>query len=205
MLMIENCLTFLNTNSVEMYDMAERTVNDDTIARIFVGLAIPMPIQKALRNATNHYSNYTDRVVPAERIHITLFFLGDVLNVEQYLSRFQKALPLAFAPVVSITHLGRGIPRKQLWAYVNPSPVFLNMRSALIDRLKRLHIPLPKRETEYVPHIHVATLYGMSRGIGLPDTSVVESFIPREISIFESIQKAGDTTHKVRGAIKLVQ
>ena len=138
-------------------------------ARLFLGLSIPATTHQLFHQALGAFPQYIEKVLPESRWHMTLAYLGDVENPQQYLSRLLKPLPQAYVPTVTVTYVGRGLHRMQLWGYINPSTSLLNVRTQVIDRLKTMRFPLPKTKDEYLPHIHLANLYPMARGIGIAD------------------------------------
>src|SRR5687768_16160184 len=158
----------------------------DTVARLFLGLEVPDATKTRLVEVTQkHFGQYFDKLIPTERWHLTLFFFGDVRNHAQYLGRLKQGLPQAFVPTVSITHIGRGAQRDQLWAYVTPTPALLSLREALSERLRKIHFPRPGEFRTFKPHIHLANFYPAVRGMGIADAPFPSAYAISEAYLYE--------------------
>ena len=159
----------------------------DTVARLFLGLPVPLLMRTKLAEAARqHFGTYFGALLPEENWHLTLFFFGDVKNHAQYLGRLQQPLPQAFVPTISLTHLGRGAQRHQLWAYVNPTPALLSLRENLSERLRKIHFPLPIDSKKFIPHIHLANFYPTVSGLGLADVSLPAVYATQEAHLYQS-------------------
>lgn len=172
-------------------------------ARLFLGLSVPAAAYQVFHRALAAYPQYIEKTLPETRWHATLAYLGDVENPQQYLSRLLKPLPQAYVPTVAVTHIGRGLHRMQLWGYINPSTILLNVQRQLVDRLKTMRFPLPKTSDDFIPHIHLANLYPMARGIGIADSPCAARFAFHQIHLYESIDMTTDVAYKIRASIPL--
>lgn len=183
--------------------MLGSSVETDTIARLFLATAVPPNVRTTLLTATNQYSNFVERIIPPENWHVTLVWLGDeVLNHSQYLSRLSKPLSQAYAPAVTLTHVGRGLQRGQLWAYAHVTPMLTQLRASLLHRLQSMRFPVPPQQ-EYIPHIHVANLFDMSKGFGLADHATPLTFPIREIYLYKSTLSPQGSQYQVESTISL--
>lgn len=179
-------------------------IRTDTRVRLFVAVPIPALIQKNLIAALNSFPQYIEQTIDQERWHLTLVFLGEVENPRQYWSRLTKALPQAFMPTISITHIGRGLQRDQLWAYAHPTAILFNLYRELGQRLRGMRFPLPRQQyDDFVPHVHVANLYPMARGIGIADAAVTTTFSVRELLVYRSVPGAHGSQYATEAAIPL--
>lgn len=159
----------------------------DTVARLFLGLSVPTTLsQKLKEGAKQHFGQYFGEFLPEENWHITLFFFGDVKNPEQYLGRLKQPLPQAFVPTISITHIGRGAERHQLWAYVNPTPALLVLRDNIHERLRKIHFPHAIGNPKFVPHIHLANFYPTVSGLGVADVALPAVYSTQEAHLYQS-------------------
>lgn len=157
------------------------------MARLFLGLGVPEGVRQRLAAAAQtHFQKYFAKLAPEENWHMTLFFFGNVRNHAQYLGRLQLPLPQAFVPTVSITHIGRGMKRDQLWAYVTPTAGFMALREALDERLRKIHFPRPVAMGKYVPHIRLANFYPVVRSMGIADTPVPAAYSVQEAYLYKS-------------------
>lgn len=172
-------------------------------ARLFLGISIPAPARKAIAATFPQFSHYIEKTIAEDRWHLTLLFLGDVENPQQYLSRLLKPNPQAFVPTVSVMHVGRGIQRLQLWAHCHPSTSLLNLQTQFADRLRTMRFPFPKNKDAYTPHIHLANLYPMARGIGIADAACATRFAFTQVHLYESLPLGNSSTYTIRASIPL--
>lgn len=176
----------------------------DTEARLFLAIPIPPSADPAIARALEHYPQYIESTIPRERWHLTLVWLGNVLNHAQYLSRLLKPLPQTFVPTISLTYVGRGLQRTQLWAYANPSPMLMAIRTSLLDRLKAMRFQLPPSyRAAYVPHVHLADLFPMARGVGLADAPATTTFAVPAVHLYQSHRAGNSTRYSLEGTIEL--
>lgn len=174
----------------------------DTKAKLFLGLAIPEAVGQRLKELTEqHFGKYVGNIVPTERMHVTLFFFGEVLNHAQYVGRLQQPLPQTFVPTVSITHIGRGATRDQLWAGLQPSAGLLALRNALDERLLKSRFPRPVGRKTFTPHIKLGTFYPAVRGIGLADVASPVAFAVREAHLYKSTLSHEGPTYTIEATI----
>lgn len=175
----------------------------DTSARLFVGLAVPSaPAMKLREAAEQHFGKHMKLILP-EQWHLTLFFFGDVKNHAQYLGRLKQPLPQAFVPTVSITHIGRGEARDQLWAYAQPTSGLLALRQAINQRLLKTHFPRPADGPQFVPHAKLGTFYPVVRGIGLADVASPVVFSIREAHLYKSTLSHDGPIYTIEATIPL--
>lgn len=122
---------------------------------------------------------------------MTLLFLGEVKNHQQYLGRLQQPMRLAFVPTVSVTYVGRGKNRDQLWAYINPTSNLQTVRSELRERLRSMRFPLQPDNKPFVPHIRLASFYPMARSLGIADVPAPLTFTTSEAYLYKSVLEEG--------------
>lgn len=178
---------------------------DTETHRMFIALPVPQNIATAVSKAFDQYPQYLERRVPEQKWHVTLLWLGDVENPEQYMSRLRKDMIQSFLPTVRVTHVGRGKQRKQLWAYIDPAVAITTIRNEVIARLKSMRFPIPDQERKrpFIPHIHIADLYDVAGGIGLADYPVPVSFAAREANIVYSTLTPQGSVYETVGTIRL--
>lgn len=174
----------------------------NTKARLFLGLGIPETIGLRLKAlAEQHFDKYVGNIVPIDRMHVTLFFFGEVLNHAQYVGRLQRPLPQTFVPTVSITHIGRGEVRDQLWAFVQPSASLLALRNALDERLLKSRFPRPVERKTFAPHIKLGTFYPAVRGVGLADVASPVVFAIRAAHLYKSTLSHEGPTYTIEATV----
>ena len=176
----------------------------DTTARLFLGLPVPEPVRAKLSEAARaHFSSYFNEFRPEGNWHLTLFFFGEVRNHAQYLGRLKQDLPQTFVPTISITHLGRGGDRGQLWAYVTPTPALLSLREELNERLRKIRFPRPIDSKKFIPHITLANFYPTVSGLGVADTRLQASYAVNEAYLYQSILNQGKARYDTVATIPL--
>lgn len=173
--------------------------------RVFVAVDVPETAVRIIRRSLGEYPQYIKQVTPDNKWHVTLAWLGEVENPKQYLSRLTRNMRQGFVPTIRVNHVGRGLQRSQLWAYVDPATVLTGIRDQIFDRLGTMRFPdLGKiRQRQYVPHIHVADLFGMAGGIGLADEPAMVNFAVKEAKIYRSCLTPGGSVYEVLGTILL--
>ena len=156
--------------------------------RLFFGIEIPLPVQQAIETSLRTFPPPLHQRVPADRWHMTIFFLGECPNIRGYVSRLKKPIAQAYLPTVQITHLGRGLAPSQVWAYVEPSPVLDAIRADILERLKKMRFPstLLRQSQSFVPHIHVADLPAEKDSSLVSDSLIQAVFALKEVVLFES-------------------
>lgn len=169
----------------------------DTKARLF--LALPVPAQaraRLLEAAARNFSTTIEALTQEQNLHVTLFFFGEVKNHAQYLGWLKQGLPQAFVPTVTITHIGRGAAREQLWAYVTPTAGLMALRESLNEKLRKIHFPRPIQAHKFTPHIRLATLLPVARGMGIADVAAPMTFAVPEAHLYKSeLSHVGPTYH----------
>jgi len=173
-------------------------------ARLFLALPIPPTTASILEQSLQQYPQYIEKVIPTANWHLTMVFLGDVENPMQYLSRLLKLMPQTFMPTISLTYVGRGLQRDQIWAYAHVNPLLTNLRQQLVERLKKMRFPLPAdHQREFVPHIHLANMYPLARGVGMADHAINVSFAAQAIHLYHSQPQSDGAHYEILGTIGL--
>lgn len=176
----------------------------NTSVRLFLGFSVPAAAAQKLQDIVhNQFSSYVEKPVPLDRHHVTLFFFGEVKNHAQYLGRLKQPLPQAFVPTMSITHIGRGAAREQLWAYLTPTPGLLALRDALDERLRKIHFPRPVPPKKFIPHIHLADFLPVVRGMGIADVAAPMAYAVREAHLYSSVRTPEGPHYAIEASIAL--
>jgi 2'-5' RNA ligase len=180
--------------------------DEEKPVRIFLALPVPTHVAETINPAARNFDYATERMLPAEKWHLTLAWLGETHNPKQYISRLRKPMLQPFTPAIRLTYLGRGRKRDQLWAYADKSSVLLVIREELIKRLKKMRFPMPEEtiKEEYVPHIHVGNFYQTVRGIGMADIPLTTSFSVKEAVLLASVPTLKGTNYQLLCQIPLV-
>ncbi len=122
---------------------------------------IALELDEAIRLRLNELGRAIPaaRPIPAEQIHLTLRFIGDVdgaclRDITEALTEIQAA-PLCLT-IKGVGHFPpRGMPRV-VWAGVEPAGAITGLRNQINGLLQRLGIP--REERSYHPHITIARL-----------------------------------------------
>lgn len=173
-------------------------------ARLFLGLPVPASAREKIKAiAGPPYKQYFENFVPDENWHLTLFFFGEVKNPSQYFGYLKLPLPQAFTPTVSLTHIGRGKQRDQLWAFAQPTTSLLALRQALGARLQKVHFPRAVNRNIFVPHIRLANFFPIVSGMGLADTAAGVAYAVQEAYLYKSEPTPQGSKYTILAAIKL--
>ncbi len=123
--------------------------------RLFVAIALPEEIQDALADLGNGLPGA--RWVPAENLHLTLRFLGEVdrrdaEDIDAALAEIRApGFPLSIA---GVDRFGDNRRVRQLWAGVEPHPGLLHLQSKVESAVVRSG-QAPERR-KFKPHITLA-------------------------------------------------
>lgn len=155
--------------------------------RLFVGIAIPEKAQTVIQRALGAYAAHIDRVVPPERWHLTLLWLGECPDPTALLPHLSQPMRQQFLPTVAITHLGRGLARQQVWASGLLTPLLGTLRQELMQRIQETRLAAPglKEVGALVPHVRVATLKP-SAPVSLPDELASVTFTVPALHLYRS-------------------
>lgn len=176
-------------------------------SRFFLGAAIPPSTRALLRASFTHFPQHIDRVIPVELWHLTMVFLGDIEATALPIPELTHDLPQVFVPTIQLTHVGRGLQRDHVWAYAHPSTTLVTLRTQLLTRLEAINFSLSRQEVRraFVPHIHLANLFPMTRSVGMADHFLNTAFALKEIHLYRSARtKDGHLHYAVEGTIRLI-
>lgn len=125
--------------------------------RLFIAIAIPETIKTDIAGLGRSISGA--RPVPAEQMHLTLKFIGEVeggrqLDIEGALADIARSQFSMFLQGVGVFP-PRGTPRV-LWAGVYPLENLVALRLAIEGKLAQIGIPREKQK--YSPHLTLARL-----------------------------------------------
>jgi 2'-5' RNA ligase len=149
--------------------------------RLFVGLALPQDIARALSTLRRPIAGA--RWVDAENLHITLRFLGEVddgvaLEVDERLGAMRAA---SFdLEISSVGHFGSARNTRLLWAGIAPN-ISLDGLARAVDQALRVIAGLAVRDNRFHPHVTLARMRNVAgrgwsgaRGGMQDDTSSAE-------------------------------
>ncbi len=118
--------------------------------RCFIGLEVPDAQANTLSRLVDRLS--VGRIVPAENLHLTLAFLGDVSNDD--LTELHEALTSLSAPGFPLKIKGLDVfgrrPRA-IWAGVEPNASLTHLQSKVTSAARRAGLTLERRR--FVPHV----------------------------------------------------
>lgn len=179
-----------------------------TATRLFIAVPIPKSARNEMKKALNGYAKFIDKKVPEKNWHLTFLFLGEVNHYQRYLRRMIEDLPRMFLPTISFTHVGRGYQRDQLWAYAQQTNVLNELHSTIRARLVKIRVPtsapITKNKTEFIPHVRLANMLEVTRGMGLADRQLAVTFMIKQIIIYKSEPDATGANYSAVGVINLL-
>lgn len=174
-------------------------------ARLFIGFSVPEKVKDSIHTALSQYGKYLEFKMPEDNWHVVLLVLGEIPYYHGYLSRIVKLLPQAFLPTLTVTHIGRGYTRDELWAVGHSSPVIVAMKNELERRMRKMRFPMPETlaDFEYAPHINLGNFFPVVRGMGVPDEAVNVTFPIKEAYLYEIVEDPDGVRYEVVGTIPL--
>lgn len=180
----------------------------ETATRLFIAVPIPKSAKEEMKRAMGSYTKLIAKAVPRKNWHLTFLFLGEVKYYQRYLRRMTEDLPRMFLPTISFTHIGRGYQRDQLWAYAQRTNVLEELHSTIRARLVKIRVPtskpITKKNVEFVPHVRLANLLEVTRGMGLADRQINVTFIVKQVVIYKSEPSSTGAKYSTVGIIKLL-
>lgn len=125
--------------------------------RLFIAIELPPELMQALGRLRCDLSGA--RWVPAEQIHLTLAFLGEV--AEEQVGALSEELSRIRVPAFTLTLTGPGcFPNRQrprvLWVGLAPQPHLVDLAAAVRTAIFSCGLPLEDRP--FSPHITLARL-----------------------------------------------
>lgn len=125
--------------------------------RLFVGLEIPLAVRERLAALAGGVPGA--RWVPAESMHLTLRFIGEV--PESQLDDIDTELARIDAPPIDLIldgvgQFGMGAKARVLWANVEKSDALLHLQAKVDTALVRAGCP--REDRKFTPHITLARL-----------------------------------------------
>lgn len=153
------------------------------LVRAFVAIPVPLLIRAALLAALKDYQHVLDRQRSPDQWHITLAFLGEVER-EQFETwrALDDPLVQSFVPTFTLTHIGQGRVPDQLWAYLHPTPLLMQLQESLQTRFG---VPAESIRP-FVPHITLGNLRNENSTFGPPDHPLPLSFVVPQATLYES-------------------
>jgi 2'-5' RNA ligase len=179
-----------------------------TATRLFIAVPIPKNAKVEIQQAMNSYTKLVTKPKLKENLHITFLYLGEVKHYQRYLRRITEDLPRMFLPTISLTHVGRGHKRDQLWAYAQQTNVLEELQSTIRARLIKIRVPtsnlITKQGDDFIPHVKLANLLKITRGMGLADRRLTVTFMIRKVVVYKSELGSVGAKHSVVGTINLL-
>jgi len=174
-------------------------------ARLFIGAQVPDEGKSLIKEKLQGYTRYTKKILPEESWHVTFIFIGEVESYQQYLEAMLEPLAQTYLPTISLTHIGRGRQKGQLWAYGRSTKLLEGLREQLKSRLDKLRVGYAgdMGNEEFVPHIRLADLREGSFNNLLPDVPLAVVWQIKEINIYRSELTYKGASYAIEGKIKL--
>lgn len=158
--------------------------------RLFIAIELPDAVKQILGRMRSDIPGA--RWVPAEQVHLTLAFLGEV--ADDTTKQVTHELATIQAPGFDLRFSGTGcFPNRHrprvLWVGLEPEPHLKNIAARIHDAVKACNIP--QEEHPFSPHITLARLkFPATREVGIFLESPQQQEIPpvcvREFILFQS-------------------
>lgn len=174
--------------------------------RLFVAIDLPEPVRQGLAALAGGIPGAAWE--PAENLHLTLRFIGNVGEVEatamhEELERIRAG---AFAfDIAGVDVFGTGEKVRTLWAGVAPAPPLRELRDRVDAALRRAGAEPEKRR--YVPHVTLARLNHASPerlGAFLSAKALVRFRVEVDrFALFSSWQGRGGSSYRIEAEYPL--
>lgn len=158
--------------------------------RLFIAIELPDDFKKALCRLRTDVPGA--RWVPAEQVHLTLAFLGEV--EETTAGELSERLTLIHAPPFELSFSGTGcFPNRQrprvLWAGLVPNPGLMRLAGRVHGVV--LACGIPQEERPFSPHITLARLKlpavrEIDAFLTMPQKLMLPPLPVREFTLFQS-------------------
>lgn len=158
--------------------------------RLFIAIEIPDDLKKTIGGLRVDIPGA--RWVPAEQLHLTLAFLGEV--EENRAGELSERLALIHTPPFQLNFSGTGcFPNRRrprvLWAGLEPHPRLMHLAAGVHGAVLACGIPLEERP--FSPHITLARLkFPAAREVDafldMAQKPKLPAFPVREITLFQS-------------------
>ena len=170
--------------------------------RIFIASPVPDEIASLLDPAIESFADAIKQRVPHDKWHVTMRWIGHLPMLDQRIAELAEPISQTYLPTAHVTHVGIGVNRRQLWAYLDPSQVLNNLHQQLNDRLQELSINIPIAPN-FIPHITLANLKSSLPSYGLADHPISQSFTIKNLQIFDSQPTTHGSKYELVGTISL--
>lgn len=164
--------------------------------RLFVGLPVPSDLAQALVRFTQNIELPKARRTPPENIHLTLVFLGEV--VESVVPAIERELSqLAFYPFqLRLTALNTFPRAGILFAEVEPARALLQLQARIAESMVRCGFAPEDRP--YHPHLTLARFRGpLQRKDSVLPASLQRNFPGDSVNLYRSRLGAGGSHYEV--------
>jgi len=182
--------------------MNNKTIRIQELTKMFIGIEIPDDVREQIRIQLEGYTKYTKKLVEEENWHVKMLSIGEIEGHDQFIESLSAEMPQSFLSTLSLTHIGKGPQRQQLWAFVNPTPLLDTLQKQLIGRLDSLNIK-PTQDTNFIPHIKLADLRVGSSNNLLADIPMPAIWPIKKLSIYRSDLSHRQESYTVMGHINL--
>ncbi|MHC2993792.1 2'-5' RNA ligase [Pontibacter sp. HJ8] len=125
--------------------------------RLFVAAALPNELKQYLGEQASHYQQEAIRPVPAENLHLTLYFIGNVAatqlpSIKQVTQHIARQFPPFDLHLEGIEPGPKPRSPRLIWARFESSEPFEQLSQSLTQALS----PVPPNNRKSIPHITLA-------------------------------------------------
>lgn len=125
--------------------------------RLFIAAPIPVALKGYLQAQAARYSHEAVRQVPAENLHLTLYFIGNIAKdklpgIQKVCAHMASQFAPFLLPLEAIEPGPKPRAPRLIWARLAPSDAFARLSKGLAQALS----PVPPPVRSPIPHITLA-------------------------------------------------
>lgn len=170
--------------------------------RVFLALPLSKDIQHGIqrfRHQHTHLERSGFRWIPAENLHITLFFLGDILLRETGPVCDHIRAIMVESPSMELTFKTFSVqPRKNprmIWAQFHAHDCFADLSSRLANACQPFLLKPQQKHKKPIPHVTIARIKGFTKELAVNNELELPKLSVRCAELWLSEFGAGRTTY----------
>ena len=166
--------------------------------RLFVAIYPPPDLSRKLLGSLESHDLPSHRTVPAEQVHVTLYFIGDMPSkqLDATIESVQRAtagisaFDLTVQRLITLGHRGRA---RLVAAETDRPPELLEIQRRLVTRLARS--PRRNPADRFRPHLTLCRFKKPTKGIALDSPLDTEPFRVQQVVLMKSTLRSDGAQH----------